>query len=308
MAEMLIDGEFLGNLMQNSMESHVGSAMEAVAGQSDLFGGADDVDVRVIATYKDHVIVANSDGEFFRAGIKEGKLDKVEQLEVPVVSEEEIGRHVREQANRAVQAIVSGDIELAQEELRSLSALADQGTRLTAESVEEDAASRWYSESDWFLAMKEDASVVEGFLGDSLPKLQENTTKFEGIIDESADADKFRSSVKSALKTLRDQMVEMNDKLSVAKQVKADYKCVNEDDTAAADYEEFVSGVSEDIDAVISLLSDAVTVSEDGDVKSLAKTHDVLASDLNEWMVATAFAEKLADRFSVPPSDEDGGN
>ena len=307
MAEKLIDGEFLGNLMQHSMESHVGIAMEAVAEQSDLFGGSDDVDVRVIATYKDHVIVANSEGDFFRAGIKNGNLDKVEQIDVPAISEEQIGRHVRDQANRAVQAILSGDIELAQEELRSLSALADQGNRLTAESVERDASTRWYSESSWFAAVEDEASKLEAFLGDDLPKLDESSTKFEGLLDESTDADKYRSSVTSALKSLRDRMTEMDERLALAKQVDEGYTSPNNDATAAADFAEFTESMTEDLDAVIGLLSDAVTISEDGDVKSLAKTHDVLASDLNEWMVATAFAEKLAKRFAAP-SNEDGGN
>jgi hypothetical protein len=65
----------------------------------------------------------------------------------------------------------------------------------------------------------------------------------------------------------------------------------------AADFVQFVSGFSEDLDGVIGVLDDAMAVSEDGCVRCLARVHDGIADQAREWGLAAAFSAKLARRF-----------
>ena len=71
-------------------------------------------------------------------------------------------------------------------------------------------------------------------------------------------------------------------------------------DMAAGDFIEFVGLFSDDLDATTGIVEDALSVSEDGSVGSLARIHDGVAARVKELNLAAAFAAKFARRFDTP--------
>ena len=69
---------------------------------------------------------------------------------------------------------------------------------------------------------------------------------------------------------------------------------------ATTDYVEFVGAFDVDLCRVKGIVEDAMMVSEDGDLSSLARIHDGVASKMYEMALAAVFCEKLARRFDAP--------
>lgn len=302
--EKLVDGDFLAKLVADSYETAIGAVDEAVMAHADIFGG-DSNSIRTIATYPDHVIVANQDGDFFRAKwtIEENDvvLGEVEDLDVPVFEADVMGSQVRQEAKDAVKLLMNGDRNGAGEKLRSLYRLVKSGVRLTGEGVEDLFNKQNWFEQDWFHAVEQRGQDIRAFLGADATRIEMPKPSFGFLIKGEVSEDQaedHRNSVAAALKKLRSVFVKMRSDTALAREVSEQHQLRGGGDAmSAVDFVQFVSGLSENLDEVIGVLDDAMAVSEDGCVRCLARIHDGIADQAFEWGLAAAFSEKLARRF-----------
>lgn len=287
------------------MENAIGLVDEAVTANAGLFG-ADADSIRTLATYSDHLIVVNEEGEFFRAKWKRSEdgvvISEVEEIDVPVFEARTMGKQTRQESMAAVQALLANDTAGAEEKLRGLYRLVKSGVRLTAEGVEDLYHRQPVSESDWFRAVQEQGDKIRLFLGSEAIRISKREARFESLTSGNvteAQAEPQRGAVGASLAQLSGELVPMRNRIALAKQVTEGHRPrdASEGDMTATDFVEFVAGFGDDLDAMIGLLGDAQAVAEDGCLKCLARLHDGVSSQMYEWGLATAFCEKLARRF-----------
>lgn len=308
MTRKLVDGEFLSRLIEGSHEEAIRRADEMVESHAELFGGGAGVQLQSW-TFPSHVIVANSEGEFFRAslGVSEGtgepEFEQVETINVPVREAKTMAREAREMANLAVDAILSGDRDGAVSMVDELHGLVQGGVRLTAESVEDDLLGADIAESDWFEAVRVNEKQMRTYVGAEANKPAPQP-RFDNIQEHTADDEgRLRRIVASSLVTLKEHLAAMCNGMALAREVTEAHILRAGGDAPelpAVDYVEFVEGFDADLCQVRGIVEDAMAVSEDGALDSLARIHDGVASRMYEMALAAAFAEKLARRFDAP--------
>jgi hypothetical protein len=307
-SQKMVDGDLLSKLLEGSYETMISRVDDAVLAHADLFGGADGVEVRALGTYPNHVIVANSEGGFYRAAYTVTEdtstvsFGEVERVQIPVKEASELSVEARESAAQAVEAIMSGDDEAATKAVANLYGMVQAGVRLTAESVEDATKSLFADGTDWGLAIRDNEKSIRGFVGADadrdLPK-----PKFEHIESLDGDEDRARKIVGGALRRLRESLATMHTSLALAREINENYvlKADGPDvGLAAEDFVAFVESFNSDLAAMKGMAEDAVAVSTDGDVKSLARIHDTMAARMYETGLAAAFCEKFARRFDAP--------
>ena len=308
MTRKLVDGEFLSKLIDGSYEEAIRRADEMVERHSELFGGGERVQLQSW-TFPSHVIVANSDGEFFRASLGvsedtgEPQFEQVERVDVPVREARTMAREARETADEAVTAILNGDRQSALRAVSDLHALVQGGVRLTAEAVEDDLMAVDVAEADWFRSVVENEKAMRTFVGAEANKPTPQP-RFDNIQENTSDEHgRLRKIVSSSLVTLKENLAGMCNSLALAREVtEAHVLRAGSGDPAlsAMDYVEFVGAFDADLCRVKGVVEDAMMVSEDGDLHSLARVHDGVASKMYEMALAASFCEKLARRFDAP--------
>lgn len=308
MTRKLVDGEFLSKLIDGSYEESIRRADEMVERHSELFGGGEGVQLQSW-TFPSHVIVANSDGEFFRASLGvsedtgEPQFEQVERVDVPVREARTMAREARETADEAVTAILSGDRQGALQAVNELHALVQGGVRLTAEAVEDDLMAVGVAETDWFRSVVENEKAMRTFVGAEANRPTPQP-RFDNIQENTSDEHgRLRKIVSSSLVTLKENLAGMCNSLALAREVtEAHVLRAGSGDPAlsAMDYVEFVGAFDADLCRVKGIIEDAMMVSDDGDLHSLARIHDGVASKMYEMALAASFCEKLARRFDAP--------
>lgn len=306
-AEKLVDAEFVARLVSGSYESAIGAVDQAVIENAELFGLEEgDSGLSTLATYPGHLIVATESGDFFRAkwaANEDGSIviTAVESIDVPVYEPAAAGVQVREESSRIVRLIMDGKVEEASDGMGNLYRLVKRGARLTAEGVEELFNTQDFATDDWCGATTENEKMMRQFLGTEVSRLSDIAKpQFEAVISGTdVDADRYRKAVKSAVAGLRARFEAMRKSLALARQVDENYRprTGGADPTSVTDFVDFVGSLGEAMDAAIAILADAEVVCEDGNVRCVARVHDGIASQAYEWVLATAFAEKLARRF-----------
>lgn len=307
MAKKLVDADFLAKLLEGSFEVSMDRVDDVVAAHPELFGG-EGIEIRTIGTFDAHAIVMNEAGEFFRAefGLDDDgdfAIGEVERIAVPVKEASQLGEDTRTEAHRAVDAMMAGDDDEASKRVGSLFTLVSSGVRLTAEGVEDDLVELLGTDCGWVDAIRDNEEAITGFVGAEanreLPR-----PRFEDVIEISEDEDRTRAVVRSRLRKLYDSLITMQGEISEARQVDGGYMLRTDGDAdaemASGDFVEFVDLYADDLDATAGLVEDALSVSEDGSVGSLARIHDGVAARAREMGLAAAFATKFARRFEAP--------
>jgi hypothetical protein len=301
----LVDGDFLAKLLQNSFEVRLGQVEDVVREHESLFGGTKDVDVQCVGTFSEHAIVMNSAGQFFRATIKDDadklSLDEVEEIDVPVFEASELRGQVREHSDNAVDSLLKGKGNGAYEDIISLYELVKSGVPLTAEAVEQALDDLVGTEVEWISALRENEKEITGFLGVDA-KRESPTRRFTAISEAEHinDMSRTRTVVVHGLREMRIHLDGLDAQTVLARQVDETYELSGDGGMGAADFIEFIEEFDEDLQAVRSVVEDAITVSDEGTVKSLARIHDGVAGRAVDLTMAASFAEKFARRFSAP--------
>lgn len=307
MTRKLVDGEFLSRLIEGSHEEAIRRADETVENHAHLFGGGEGVQLQSW-TFPSHVIVANTEGEFFRAslGVSEStgepEVGEVERIDVPVREARTMAREARDTAGEAVAAILAGDRSQAVKAVTELHNLVQGGVRLTAQAVEDVFLSHDLSEQDWYQTVREHENGMRTFVGAEanrpLPQ-----PRFSAIQEGAEDKDgRLRRIVASQLVTLKENLAGMCNSLGLAREVSEAHVLHAGDGPPmdAVEFVEFVEAFDDDLCRVKGLIEDAIMVAEDGALDSLARIHDGVASRMYEMALAAAFCDKLARRFDAP--------
>lgn len=304
--EKLVDADFLGRLLAGSMEAKLGAVDEAVSASASLFGGDEDVRVETVATFTDHTIVANSEGEFYRCEwrmTEDGiELGEVKPIDVPVFESNRLTLQARNKSREVVEAMLSGDPGL-DEKLGDLAQLAFSGPRLTAEGVEDYWSEQVFTESDWFVATREQESAMRAFIGAEVNRLDVPKPYFGEMIEADlteSQEEGHRASVLSKLTRLAGATAKLADRIELAAEIDESYEVRGGGAMAATEFVEFVESYTDDLEVLGNVISDAAALAEDGCVKCLARLHDAVAGQMYEWALAGAFIEKLARRFEAP--------
>lgn len=131
--DRFVSTETVRSLLSGSFESRIGDAHMALERhQADIF--EDGVQFHLVATFEHRALVATDDGRFAEV-IFEGSpwtLVEVRPIEVPTVSEAEVGTSTFESAKRAVDAFFGGRLD---EAMLLLEAVARRTPALTEEQV-----------------------------------------------------------------------------------------------------------------------------------------------------------------------------
>jgi len=305
MTKKMVDGEFVSKLVEGSFEEAIRRVDEMIEQNSELFGG-DGVSLQSW-TFPTHVIVVNSEGEFFRASLGvseesgEPQFEEVERIEVPVREARSLTKEAREAASSAVEAILSGNRETAIDMVAELHNLVQGGVRLTAEAVEDDLIS--LNLREWLNTVHDHEKEMRKFVGAEANKSVPQP-RFENIQEHTPDnADRFRRIVTSSLLTLKENLTSMVSRLALASEITEAHVLRSDSHgpvlTTEA-YLEFVESFAGDLVRIKGVVEDAIAVSSDGDLQSLARVHDGVAGKMYEMSLATAFSEKLARLFDIP--------
>lgn len=303
--EKLVDGNFLGKLLSGSFEVAMGSVEEAVSENAGLFGGEDETQVRVIGTYPDHIVVVNKDGEFYRCEWKiEGDaavLSGIHQIDVPIVEGEVQRSAIRSRYKEAVSAILECKTEEAEEKLKELLDLVNSGVPMTAESVEKVfvESTSAFSNADWIRSVRDNAGKLREWVG-SEARADYPRVMFEHLTSDSVEesvADASRSDVVSAIRNVQSFLADLNVQTAPARMVVESVNGSAENREWVSDLVLFTEGFTEALDDMSSIVEDVIAVAEDGCVKCLARLHDGIATQMDEWSIAAAFTSKMARRF-----------
>jgi hypothetical protein len=175
------------------------------------------------------------------------------------------------------------------------------GVRFTAEGVEDDMLGSFEEEPEWMEAVRENEASMVKFVGaeahQELPM-----PRFEAFIAEGAnDDERHRKVIAASLRRLHEGLAVMQNGIAVARRIDGEYRLPTGDETnatmVAEDFVEFASEFGTDLDATAGLVEDAIAVSKDGTLKSLARVHDGVAARVKKMGLAAAFSEKFARRF-----------
>lgn len=122
----MVPARLIQEILNGSYEQMIESLSRAAADHHTVFNAESPEDVHLVATFPHHVIVANEEGEFFRATIKRTddgnhSFVQIEEFEVPIIKTwEQQQAFVSEAASDAVRALLAGDIEHARNQVRAL--------------------------------------------------------------------------------------------------------------------------------------------------------------------------------------------
>jgi len=304
--EKLVDSTVVDRLTEGSFEAQIERVEQAVANSLHLFN-AEEGGLHSW-TYPNHVVVVNEHAEFFRAEYTIGddgevELGNVERVEVPVKEAKHLGSEARGLADDIVGAVFDGDDDRAEESFQELFNMVANGVRITAESVEDDFTALEISESAWMRAVDDNAVTMRAFIGAAanrdMPK-----PRFEAMLaaDELSEADssRYRKVVGEGLRRLRTTLEDLNASIALARTIDEGYTLRDGDEMAASHFIEFAGQLGDDLDAMMGVVENAIAVAGDGDLKSLARTHDGVAELMGDAGLAAAFAEKFSTKFTAP--------
>lgn len=274
---------------------------------AELFGGGEGVQLQSW-TFPSHVIVANSEGEFFRASLGvsedtgEAQFEQVERINVPVREARTMAREARDAASKAVAAILEGNRDAAVAAVEELHQFVQCGVRLTAEAVEDDLLSKDLTKASWFDAVRRNEKGMRVYVGAEANRPVPQP-RFENIQESTVDqGDRLRRIVTSSLVSLKESLAGMSNGMTLAREISDAHilRTEGNEPIAADDFVDFVGAFDADLARVKGIVEDAIVVAEDGALDSLARIHDGVASRMYEMALAAAFCEKLARRFDAP--------
>jgi len=255
----------------------------------------------------------NREGVFYRcewvvnvAG--EIALMNVKEIDVPVFEANVRASTVQKTVQEAVDAILECDSETAEEKLKELLGYVTDGVPMTAESVEylfTENRER-FQEAEWAQAVRLHEPGFREMLGAdalrlSYPKPRYNHLTTDSVNESSVEP--YKADIIESIKGIKEFLGRLSTQTALARQVNEGYRVRGgsaDDGMATADFVQFSSGFTEDLDGMIAIVEDALAVSEDGCAQCLARLHDGIAEQMREWAIAAAVAEKLARRFEAP--------
>jgi len=291
-----VDGDFLRSLLAGSFEAMISNVDQVATESADLFRSEGEEDVRVLGTYPNHLIVANSAGEFFKAEYSvegdEMKLGQVKRIDVPVKEASELSQDARRVSEAVVDAMFSGEDGVAIQGIEELHSLVSRGVKLTMDSVMEGVVRATSDDNAWVRECSANESDMRKLAG-SAAHANLIAPRFESIEESNETVDRV---IMSSAKKLAGFCEEVSNRIAVA-QASIDGG-IDLDTAALSEYVQLVASLSESLSEILGCLSDGLAISEGTDCIGLARVHDAVAAKVYELNLSSAFVEGVALKFA----------
>ena len=301
---MFVPTQEVQKLLFGSYEHLIARVDEAVQEESSqLFGS--NCEAKTLGVFPGYAVVGNDSGKFVRVQFedlqgKKLRLTGHESVEVPIVTESNLGSFVVEEAGRAVEEFLKGDTESAQARVRGLSFFIEENPESSEKALVESWIASVSSERPWRRLYKEQTQKIRKFLWGELTSLEENrlSPKFKKLYDGSTTDDElesFRETVESDLLYIAERADALAGVIAVAVEGTdglLPQLADPEDDAVLTLFSTFAEDLVEDLRGVKHVASEASQ--NVGCVSCLAELHDNLATGLYDYEVAGRFIERMA--------------
>jgi hypothetical protein len=219
------------------------------------------------------------------------------------VTKENLDTFGKEEAGRAVDDILNGNLDSAQERVRGLTFFVEERTEPSENELVESWIASMSSERPWRKTYKEQTQKIRKFLWGELTSLEENrlSPKFKKLYDGSTsdeELEAFRETVESDLLYIAERAGALIGVIEAAVEGTQDLLpqlADPEDDAVLTLFSTFAEDLAEDLRGVKHVASEA---SKDvGCVSCLAELHDNMATGLYDYEVAGRFIERMAAKL-----------
>lgn len=310
-----IPTEEVKRLTRGSYE-HLISRLEKKIQESaeELFDG--DTSVHVLGTFPGYVLVASEDGRCVRVkyeGLDSGSVTivKVEEVEVPSFSAENIDSFLRMQSKKVVEMFRKGQLEEGKEALRGLALHSNGWPEPIEEGSTTEALLKTINRArPWTRLFEARKDQISRSLWDRLKEIEESRLRpsfrklYDGSVD-SGDLEKFRSLVEDRyqglIKRLDDVAGLIRDAQTKMQAAATDVERLGEAE-ALTTFSSFSEDLLEDVSRVTTIASRASK--QVRRVDSLGRLYDVMAERLTNMELSSHFVSQLANRLTGAHQEE----
>lgn len=295
---LMVDASFVQRLLENSYELRMAAVADAVERDANLFR-SNGSSLVAIGTFAEHVIVASDDGSFYRAkyALSESSgiaLSDIEKIQVPIKDVREMTPAARKAADEAVSRLMRG--QDATDEIMELYNLHASGVSMTAQGVEDAVIMVTGNVGPWMEAVRSGEKAITGMLGAAIYE-ERPTPRFSEVVKGPQDMlEKVRIIVTAANKTLRECVSKMH--AMVQEAVRTPIRS-DADPVAVVEFMKLRDSFASDIAVLLDLVEDAVSVGDDGDVRSLARIHDRISGMMHEMTLASELIAKTMNKLAA---------
>jgi len=299
----IVEAKTLEKIAVGSYENKLTAVNEAVEEDSDTFGG----NALLLATFKDHVVVVNEDGQFFKSSYKidDGGIVKfmtTESMDVPVVNPDNLAE---EAAKKAVDNFFTSG-SLGENLLGIMSVVSTKRTPLseTQERLDKlfEGGTLWRKH----INKNRDKAVIHGWdydLGVPMDIHPRFENVCEGLVSED-DLKDFEEETTSALMDLENNLVDIYENALVSYQ---NYKGIvagmkidsdNEESLVLSGFEAFAEDYLDHMKEITKFVSEETK--KEGCVTCMAFVHDEIARRSRELELAGRLIRKVSAQFVNP--------
>ena len=309
LAEAMVPAEVISDLVRGSFDALSYRLEEAIEERRTLFTDKDEVEVGRVATFEDHAIVGTSEGSYFKVKYtdKDGDINLLlpERLNVEIVESNNAAEYVSGFAQKAVDALMRGDLTESKDRLLALSKMQEGIDRQGLRDLVAEMQHKMNIDRPWRVVFGEQRQIMDETIGDDLQLIREASLRpmFAPLYDGTIEEEDFPSYHGQAVDALSKASARFE---AVKDSVRLSYGAFKESlETAEYSEEEgktlemfgvFAEDLAIDADAVRENIAYAIENEEC--VMCLGQIHDLVAEGLYEYEVAGKFIERMASSFT----------
>lgn len=304
--DKIVPVEAIQEMVEGSYEQLTLRLDEAVQESRSLFASGDE-DVARLATFRSHVIVGTSEGDYFDVKFesKDGSIvfGSQQKLDVPVVSSSNAARSVRDYSLSIVDAMMSEGV--ASGKLLQLASLQEQKQVELARDYVGETLAALSEGRPWRHLFAEQSAEIRRQIVDVLESIQSNSleTKYKPLYEtDEIPEEKFedyREMAELDLKLAADRLEQVHHAAETAYYPfieSVGNSELDEDETEVLSHFCFFSeDLIEDLQEVRGIVSDALV--NEQCVMCLGHIYDSIAEALSSYEMAASFVERMVGAF-----------
>jgi hypothetical protein len=298
----MVSGEFISNLLSESYETLIEEAEIALGRQAKDILPTGVGDFHLVGTFSHHAIVSTDSGDFFRLRME--RLDDggigfyfTEQIDVPVIrTKREKDGFIKEQSDKIVDDLLSGDSPSARNRLRALMGSSELVEFVDQSDDVSNLLSDFYGDDrPWKAYLKERMQDVRKLLwGKSGASFKESASikpKYRRVYKDDSP-ERFYPVVSSDLANLREKVRSLYDGALTQYARFSEQTCGCHDlevSDIAENLNRFASDWAGAIKGTLTLMNRAVDRANKSDTRWMAMVYDTVAENLVDIDVASRF-------------------
>jgi hypothetical protein len=285
-----------------------------VSMSADSLEGSGDIEIeftegfaKPIATFKDYVVVANSDGKFYRArfSCSDNSVEFNEVADANIAVYEEDSNEV---INSAVEGLIEGDDSLFKDNMRKLIRSVPDKESILIESFDRVVSSLkkvFPTNKKWKEFLRDNKETVAKVLYGDIGKIKEESLKSkyrhlysknisdEKLAEASQTIEQDIDNLVSRVNNLKENISKYHDEYQKRDHVFRDLKS----DKAIKEFNIFIKDLKDDL-ADLSNGIKEVVIESDGCIPCLGLVFDEFAKNLVDYELATKLVSKALEKNS----------